>query len=221
MNNIVNYTFKNMEGNAVNSSLLVPTVIEQTEGGERAFDIYSRLLKDRIIYVTGEINNVMADCICAQLLFLESENPESDVYMYIDSPGGCVHSGLSILDTMNFITCDVCTVSMGLSASMGAFLLSQGAQGKRYSLPHASVMLHEVGSGTQGKAHDMKAALNHSLELNDTLLEEIYDRCSKKYKKENDLEAFKKQCELDTWLKADAAKEMGIVDKIIKNRKDL
>ena len=221
MRNVLNYNYINQEGINVNASSLVPTVIEKTESGERAYDIYSRLLKDRIIYVSGEVNNVMADLICAQLLFLEGENPEADIYMYIDSPGGCVHSGLSILDTMNFIECDVCTISMGLAASMGAFLLSQGAPGKRYALKHSSVMLHEVSAGNQGKAHDMKASFDHSLELNDVLLEEIYDRCNESYKLENTLDNYKEQAKVDTWLKANAAKEMGIVDKVINNRKDI
>lgn len=198
---------------------LVPTVVESTDNGERAYDIYSRLLKDRIIYVSGEIENHMADLICAQLLFLESEDPDKDICLYIDSPGGSVHAGLAIADTMNFISCDVCTISMGLAASMGVYLLSQGAPGKRYSLPRASIMIHEVSSGNQGKNHDMKASMKHTDKLNDLLMEDIYNTLNEKYKEEHSLEDFMKMAETDTWLTAEEALEMGVVDEVMSTRR--
>lgn len=206
-----------MESNKVQAGL-IPTVIEKTDKGERAFDIYSRLLKDRIIYVSGEVGNAMADTITAQLLFLESEDPSADIYMYIDSPGGCVHSGLAIADVMEFISCDVVTISMGLSASMGAYLTSQGTPGKRKALKRSSIMLHEVSAGNQGKNHDMKASMKHTDALNDLLLEDIYDTLKDSYKKENSLEEFKKICKEDTWLTAKEALEMGVIDEIVTKR---
>lgn len=206
-----------MESNKVQAGL-IPTVIEKTDKGERAFDIYSRLLKDRIIYVSGEVGNAMADTITAQLLFLESEDPTADIYMYIDSPGGCVHSGLAIADVMDFISCDVVTISMGLSASMGAYLTSQGTPGKRKALKRSSIMLHEVSAGNQGKNHDMKASMKHTDALNDLLLEDIYDTLKDSYKKENSLEEFKKICKEDTWLTAKEALEMGVIDEIVTKR---
>ncbi len=221
MSNIITNSYTNERGEHVVQSALIPTVVEQTEKGERAYDIYSRLLKDRIIYLSGEVHNAMADVICAQLLFLESEDPDKDICLYIDSPGGEVHAGLAIADTMNFISCDVCTISMGLAASMGAFLTSQGAEGKRYSLPATSIMVHEVSAGNQGKNHDMKASMRHTDALNDYLMERMYERCNDEYKKDHTLKDFMSMAEVDTWLTADKALEMGLIDKKITNRKDL
>lgn len=198
---------------------LVPTVIESSEKGERAFDIYSRLLKDRIIFLGDEVNSVTANLVCAQLLFLESEDPTKDICLYINSPGGSVHDGLAIADTMNFISCDVSTMCMGLSASMGAFLLSQGTEGKRFILPTATVMVHEVSAGNQGKFHDMRASMDHTDYLNQVLMEKMYGRLSPSYKEKVTVEDFKKMAEVDTWLNAEQALEMGLVDQIVSSRK--
>ena len=150
----------------VPTNTLIPTVVEQTNKGERAYDIYSRLLKDRIIFLGDEVTNVSSNVIVAQMLFLEAEDPTKDIYLYINSPGGSVHDGLAIADTMKFIQPDVCTLSMGMSASMGAFLLSQGTPGKRFILPTSHVMLHEVSAGNEGKCHDMEASFDHTKKLN-------------------------------------------------------
>ena len=200
---------------------LVPTVVEQTSKGERAYDIYSRLLKDRIIFLGDEVNDVTANLICAQLLFLESEDPTKDIYLYINSPGGSVHDGLAIADTMNFIQPDVCTLCMGIAASMGAFLLSAGASGKRFILPTATVMVHEAAAGTQGKVHDMQASFDHTKYLNKLLMERMYGRLNSAYKEKVSLDDFKQMAKVDTWLNAEQALEMGLVDKIITNREDV
>ena len=200
---------------------LVPTVVEQTSKGERAYDIYSRLLKDRIIFLGDEVNEVTANLICAQLLFLESEDPTKDIYLYINSPGGSVHDGLAIADTMNFIQPDVCTLCMGIAASMGAFLLSAGASGKRFILPTATVMVHEAAAGTQGKVHDMQASFDHTKYLNKLLMERMYGRLNPAYKEKVSLDDFKQMAKVDTWLNAEQALEMGLVDKIITNREDV
>ena len=205
----------------VPTNTLIPTVVEQTNKGERAYDIYSRLLKDRIIFLGDEVNEVTANLICAQLLFLEAEDPKKDICLYINSPGGSVHDGLAIADTMNFISCDVSTLCMGMAASMGAFLLSQGAEGKRFMLPTASVMVHEVSAGNQGKNHDMKASMKHTDDLNNILMEKLYGRLSADYKGKVSLDDFKKMAEVDTWLNAQESLEMGIVDKVIASRNDI
>ena len=200
---------------------LVPTVVEQTGRGERAYDIYSRLLKDRIIFLGDEVNDVTANLICAQLLFLESEDPTKDIYLYINSPGGSVHDGLAIEDTMNFIQPDVCTLCMGMAASMGAFLLSAGASGKRFILPTATVMVHEAAAGTQGKVHDMQASFDHTKYLNKLLMERMYGRLNPAYKEKVSLDDFKQMAKVDTWLNAEQALEMGLVDKIITKREEV
>lgn len=200
------------------TNALVPTVIEQTKNGERAFDIYSRLLKDRIIFLGDEVNNVTANLVCAQLLFLEAEDPEKDINLYINSPGGSVHDGLAIADTMSFIKPDVNTICLGMAASMGAFLLSQGEPGKRFILPTATVMVHEVSSGAQGKAHDMEVSFEHTKYLNGVLMEKMYNRLAPEYRDEHTLEQFKQMAKLDTWLNAKQSLEMGIIDEIIEKR---
>ena len=197
---------------------LVPTVIESSSKGERAFDIYSRLLKDRIVFLGDEVNSVTANLVCAQLLFLEAEDPGKDICLYINSPGGSVHDGLAIADTMNFISCDVSTMCMGMAASMGAFLLSQGTEGKRFMLPTATVMVHEVSAGTSGKAHDMEASFEHTKYLNNVLMERMYGRLSPSYKEDVTVDDFKKMARLDTWLNAEQSLEMGLVDRIISHR---
>ena len=200
---------------------LVPTVVEQTGRGERAYDIYSRLLKDRIIFLGDEVTETTANLICAQLLFLESEDPTKDIYLYINSPGGSVHDGLAIEDTMNFIQPDVCTLCMGMAASMGAFLLSAGASGKRFILPTATVMVHEAAAGTQGKVHDMEASFEHTKYLNKLLMERMYGRLNPAYKEKVSLDDFKQMAKVDTWLNAEQALEMGLVDKIITKREEV
>ena len=197
---------------------LVPTVVEQTNKGERAYDIYSRLLKDRIIFLGDEVNPVTANLVCAQLLFLEAEDPKKDICLYINSPGGSVHDGLAIADTMNFISCDVSTMCMGMAASMGAFLLSQGTEGKRFMLPTATVMVHEASAGQRGKVHDMQADFDHTKYLNNLLMERMYGRLNPEYKEKVTLDDFKNMAKLDTWLNAEESLEMGLVDRIITHR---
>ena len=148
---------------------LVPNVIEQTPGGERAYDIYSRLLSDRIVMLTDEVNDVTASLVVAQMLFLEAQDPDKDIYFYINSPGGSVSAGLAIYDTLNFIKCDVSTICIGMAASMGAFLLSAGAKGKRIALPHSEIMIHQPLGGAQGQASDIKISADHILRTRDTL----------------------------------------------------
>ena len=201
-------------------NVLVPTVVEQTNKGERAYDIYSRLLKDRIVFLGDEVTNVSSNVIVAQMLFLEAEDPTKDIYLYINSPGRSVHDGLAIADTMKFIQPDVCTLSMGMSASMGAFLLSQGTPGKRFILPTSHVMLHEVSSGNEGKCHDIEANFDHTKKLNKLLAERIYGRLSPAYKDKVNLEDFRKMLKVDTWLTAEEALEMGVVDRVITTRDD-
>ena len=200
------------------NNALIPTVIESTSKGERAFDIYSRLLKDRIVFLGDEVNHVTANLVCAQLLFLEAEDPGKDICLYINSPGGSVHDGLAIADTMNFISCDVSTMCMGMAASMGAFLLSQGTEGKRFILPTATVMVHEVSAVTSGKAHEMEASFEHNKYLNNILMERMYGRLSPSYKENVTVDDFKKMARLDTWLNAEQSLEMGLVDRIISHR---
>ena len=197
---------------------LVPTVVEQTNKGERAYDIYSRLLKDRIIFLGDEVNSVTANLVCAQMLFLEAEDPKKDINLYINSPGGSVHDGLAIADTMNFISCDVSTMCMGMAASMGAFLLSQGTEGKRFMLPTATVMVHEASAGQRGKVHDMQADFDHTKYLNNLLMERMYGRLNPEYKEKVTLDDFKNMAKLDTWLNAEESLEMGLVDRIITHR---
>ena len=204
----------------VPTNTLIPTVVEQTNKGERAYDISSRLLKDRIIFLGDEVTETTANLICAQLLFLESEDPTKDIYLYINSPGGSVHDGLAIEDTMNFIQPDVCTLCMGMAASMGAFLLSAGASGKRFILPTATVMVHEAAAGTQGKVHDMEASFDHTKYLNKLLMERMYGRLNPAYKEKVSLDDFKQMAKVDTWLNAEQALEMGLVDRVITTRDD-
>lgn len=190
---------------------LVPNVIEQTPNGERAYDIYSRLLKDRIIMLSGEINDSMATLICAQLLFLASENPDEDINLYINSPGGSVSAGLAIYDTMNFVKPDVSTLCMGTAASMGAFLLSSGAKGKRFCLPNAEVMIHQPLGGAQGQATDIQIQAEHILHTKKRLSTILAENTGKKY------DTIVKACERDNWLTAEEALKFGIIDKIITN----
>ncbi|SEA92577.1 ATP-dependent Clp endopeptidase proteolytic subunit ClpP [Alkalimonas amylolytica] len=191
---------------------LVPIVIEQTAKGERSFDIYSRLLKERVIFLTGPVEDHMANLICAQLLFLESENPEKDIYIYINSPGGVVTAGMSIYDTMQFIKPDVATVCMGQAASMGAFLLSGGAKGKRYCLPNARVMIHQPLGGFQGQATDIEIHAREILSIKERLNRLLAEHTGQSYEK------ICHDTERDNFLTADMAKEYGLVDAILTQR---
>ena len=189
---------------------LVPTVIEETNRGERAFDIYSRLLNERVIFLGEEVNSHTANVIVAQLLHLAYENPDEDIKLYINSPGGSVYDGLAIYDTMNFIKPDVQTIGIGLQASMGAFLLSAGAKGKRAILPNARVMIHQPSSGTRGKITDQEIDLKEGLLLKEKLTQILAENSGQK------LEKLKNDMERDYWMSAEEAVEYGLVDKIIK-----
>lgn len=189
---------------------LVPTVIEETSRGERAFDIYSRLLNERVIFLGEEVNSHTANVIVAQLLHLAYENPDEDIKLYINSPGGSVYDGLAIYDTMNFIKPDVQTIGIGLQASMGAFLLSAGAKGKRAILPNARVMIHQPSSGTRGKITDQEIDLKEGLLLKEKLAQILAENSGQK------LEKLKNDMERDYWMSAEEAVEYGLVDKIIK-----
>ena len=191
---------------------LVPYVIEQNSRGERSYDIYSRLLKDRIIFLGEEINDAVASTVVAQLLFLESEDPGKDIHMYINSHGGSVTAGMAIYDTMNYVKCDVSTTCIGMAASMGAFLLSSGAKGKRYALPNAEVMIHQPLGGAQGQATEIQIAAEHILKTKKKLNQILADNAGKP------VEEVEKDTDRDNWLSADEAKEYGLIDEVIKDR---
>lgn len=194
-------------------STLVPMVVEQTSRGERSFDIYSRLLKERIIFLTGEVNDASASLVCAQLLFLESEDPKKDIFFYINSPGGVVTSGLSIYDTMQYISPDVTTLCMGLAASMGSLLLMAGAKGKRYSLPNSRIMIHQPSGGFRGQATDIEIHAREILALR--------SRLNKIYEKHTgvSLTEIEKAMERDNFMSPEEAKKFGLIDEIIEKRK--
>ncbi len=199
----------------VYNNYLVPTVIEQTNRGERAFDIYSRLLKERIIFLTGPVNDNVSSLICAQLLFLESENPTKDISFYINSPGGVVSSGLSMYDTMQYIKPNVSTVCVGQACSMGSFLLMAGAEGKRFSLPNSRIMIHQPSGGAQGMASDIEIQAQEILRLKKRLIELYVKHTGQKYKTLEDA------MDRDKWLSADEAKEFGLVDHVVNSRADV
>lgn len=190
-------------------SYYVPVVVEKTGRGERSYDIYSRLLKDRIIMLSGEINDAVASSIVAQLLFLEAEDPEKDIYIYINSPGGVVTSGFSIYDTMNYIKPDICTICIGQAASMGAFLLSSGAKGKRYALPNARIMIHQPLGGAQGQATDIEIQAKEILRLKQVLNEILAKNCNQKLPK------IIKDTERDFFMSAEESCEYGLIDKVL------
>ena len=190
-------------------SSLVPMVIEQTGRGERSFDIYSRMLKDRVIFLTGEVEDRMADLIIAQLLFLESDDPDKDIYLYINSPGGVVTAGMAIYDTMQYIKCDVSTVCIGMAASMGAFLLSGGAKGKRFALPNAEIMIHQPSGGAQGQATEISIAAEHILRTRQKLNEIMAANTGQP------LETIKADTERDNFMSAEEAKAYGLIDEVI------
>lgn len=191
---------------------LVPYVIEQTSRGERNYDIYSRLLKDRIIFLGEEVNETTASLVVAQLLFLESEDPGKDISLYINSPGGMVTAGLAIYDTMQYIKCDVSTICIGLAASMGAFLLSGGAKGKRYALPNAEIMIHQPSGGAKGQATEIEIAAENILKTKKKLNEILAENTGKPY------EVIAADTERDHYLSAEEAKAYGLVDHVISNR---
>ena len=192
---------------------LVPYVLESTSKGERSYDIYSRLLKDRIIFLGEEVNDVTASLVVAQLLFLESEDPNKDICLYINSPGGSVTAGMAIYDTMQYIKCDVSTICIGLAASMGAFLLAGGAKGKRYALPNAEVMIHQPSGGARGQATEIQIVAENILKIKKKLNEMLAENTGKP------LEVVSVDTERDHYMDAYEAKEYGIIDEVITNRK--
>ena len=195
----------------LSNDYLVPTVVEENTRGERAYDIYSRLLKDRIIFLGEDVNPHTANLVVAQLLFLAHEDPKKDIKLYINSPGGSVYDGLAIIDTMNYIEPDVQTIGIGLQASMGAMLLSCGAKGKRYALENSRIMIHQPSSGTEGKITDQEIALKEGIYLKKRLAEIFAKNTGK------DLKQVEKDMDRDNWMSAEEAKRYGIVDEVVKN----
>tara|TARA_B110000046_G_scaffold184477_1_gene223055 strand:- start:480 stop:1064 length:585 start_codon:yes stop_codon:yes gene_type:complete len=187
----------------------IPVVVEQTGRGERSYDIYSRLLKDRIIMLSGEINDQVASTVVAQLLFLEAEDPEKDIYIYINSPGGVVTSGMSMFDTMNYIKPDICTICIGQAASMGAFLLSAGTKGKRFALPNARIMIHQPSGGAQGQSTDIQIQAREIQRLKDSLNKLLSDHTGQK------IEKVEADTERDNFMSSEEAFAYGIIDKVI------
>ena len=187
----------------------IPYVVEQTGRGERSYDIYSRLLKDRIIMLSGEVNDQVASSVVAQLLFLEAQDPDKDIYFYINSPGGVITSGLSMFDTMNYIKPDIVTICMGQAASMGAFLLACGTKGKRYALPHARIMIHQPSGGAQGQSTDIQIQAQEIQRLKDTLNEILAEKTGKKAKQ------IEKDTERDNFMSSKEAVEYGLIDKVL------
>jgi len=187
----------------------IPYVVEQTGRGERSYDIYSRLLKDRIIMLSGEVNDQVASSIVAQLLFLEAQDPDKDIYFYINSPGGVITSGLSMFDTMNYIKPDIVTICIGQAASMGAFLLASGTKGKRYALPHARIMIHQPSGGAQGQSTDIQIQAQEIQRLKDTLNEILAEKTGKKAKQ------IEKDTERDNFMSAQEAVDYGLIDKVL------
>lgn len=194
---------------------LVPTVIEQSPRGERAYDIYSRLLKDRIIMLGGGIDDQVANSVIAQLLFLDAQDPEKDIYLYINSPGGSVTAGLAIYDTMNFIKADVQTIAIGLAASMGSFLLAAGEKGKRFALPNAEIMIHQPLGGAQGQATEIEIAAKHILRTRERLNKILVERTGQ------DMEVIERDTDRDFFMMAEEAKDYGLVDEIMDSAADL
>ncbi|MCR4593773.1 MAG: ATP-dependent Clp endopeptidase proteolytic subunit ClpP [Clostridiales bacterium] len=191
---------------------LVPYVIEQTGHGERSYDIYSRLLNDRIIVLSDEVNDATASLVVAQLLYLEGQDSEKDISLYINSPGGSVSAGLAIYDTMQYIKCDVSTICMGMAASMGAFLLSAGAKGKRYALPNSEIMIHQPLGGAQGQATEIEIAAKHILKTKEKLNKILAENCGRP------VEELTEATDRDNWLSAEEALEFGLIDKVLDKR---
>ena len=196
-----------MEKNA-----LIPYIVEQTSRGERSYDIYSRLLEDRIIFLSGEIDDAVANTVVAQLIYLEAKDPQKDISLYINSPGGSVSAGLAIYDTMNYIKCDVSTICIGMAASMGAFLLSSGQKGKRFALPNSEIMIHQPLGGAQGQASDIKIAAEHILKTKRKLNEILASNSGKP------LAQIERDTDRDNYLSAEEAQEYGLIDKVFVKR---
>ncbi len=193
--------------------MLIPYVVDRTDNGERSYDIYSRLLEDRVIFLSGEVNDDMANTIVAELIYLESKDPTKDISLYINSPGGSVTAGLAIYDTMKYIRCDVCTICIGMAASMGAFLLSSGTKGKRYALPNSEIMIHQVLGGASGQASDVEIHTKHLLNTKKRLNTILASNVGKT------VEEVERDTDRDNFLSAEAAKEYGIVDEVFYSRK--
>lgn len=193
-------------------NMLIPTVIDKTESGERAYDIYSRLLEDRIIFLTGEINDQTADSVVAQLIFLEAKDADKDISLYINSPGGSVSAGLAIYDTMNYVKCDVNTICVGMAASMGAFLLSSGAKGKRFALPNSEIMIHQPLGGAQGQASDIVIVANHIQKTKEKLARILSENCGQPFK------TVMADTDRDNYMSAEEALQYGLIDKIFYKR---
>lgn len=196
----------------IKNSYTIPYVIEQTSRGERSYDIFSRLLKERIIFLSGEVTDDSSAVIVAQLLFLESEDPSKDINLYIDSPGGSVSAGLAIFDTMNYIKCDVSTICIGMAASMGSFLLTGGAKGKRFALPNAEIMIHQPLGGAQGQATDIKIAADHIMRTKERLNRILAERTGQP------IERITIDTDRDNFMTAEEAREYGLIDSVITNR---
>ena len=212
---VAGMTTSMMSNSHSQSSMLVPMVVEQTGRGERSYDIYSRLLKDRIIFIGSGIDDYVSNLVIAQLLFLQMEDAKKDIHIYINSPGGSVTAGLAIYDTMQFVTCDVNTYCMGMAASMGAFLLCSGTKGKRFALPNSDIMIHQVSGGAQGTASDVERSVEFMYKLNRRLARIIAENTGKSE------EQVRKDADRDYYMTADEAKEYGIVDEVVKSRKEL
>lgn len=193
--------------------MLIPMVVDQTGSNERSYDIYSRLLEDRIIFLTGEVNDASANVIIAQLIYLEGKNPDKDIYLYINSPGGSVSAGIAIYDTMKYIKCDVSTICVGLAASMGAFLLSSGTKGKRFALPNSEIMIHQPLGGTQGQASDIEIQAKHMKKIKQMLNTILSENTGK------DLATIEKDTDRDNYMSAQEAKDYGLIDEIFVTRK--
>ena len=191
---------------------LVPTVIEQTNRGERAYDIYSRLLNDRIVFLADEVNDTTASLVVAQLLYLEGQDPDKDISLYINSPGGSITAGMAIYDTMNYIKCDVSTICVGMAASMGAFLLSSGAKGKRYALPNSEIMIHQPLGGMQGQASDIKIHADRIIAIKERLNQILSEQTGQP------LDVITKDTDRDNFMTAQQAKEYGLVDNVLDHR---
>lgn len=192
--------------------MLIPMVVDQTSHGERSYDIYSRLLEDRIIFLTGEIDDALANNVVAQLIYLEGKNPDKDIFLYINSPGGSVSAGLAIFDTINYIRCNVCTICIGLAASMGAFLLASGTKGKRYALPNSEIMIHQPLGGARGQASDIQIQANQIQKIKSKINTILSEKTGKP------LERVEKDTDRDFFMSAEQALEYGIIDKIFEKR---
>jgi ATP-dependent Clp protease, protease subunit len=200
---------------AAQNSYFVPVVVEQTGRGERSYDIYSRLLKDRIVFIGTPIDDHVANLVVAQMLFLQMEDPKRDINLYINSPGGSVTAGLAVYDTMQFVTCDVATYCVGVAASMGAVLLTAGTKGKRYALPNSDIMIHQVSGGAQGTASDVERTVEYMFRLKKRLIKIMAHHTGRSE------DRIKEDSDRDYWITAEEAKEYGLVDEVVKSRKDI